>query len=169
MTADKVRISVYWDANVILDYINGNEDVLPDIDAILDASAAGTTAIFTSNISTVEVAYGLVEQDGQPKEEVEDAIDAFWDSGVINVVELNPVIARTARALIREGLPKGWTGLRAHDAIHLATAQYMGVSEFHTSEGTKLIRYGEVCGFTVGPVKAQQPQLPSLGRSSRKD
>ena len=105
---------------------------------------------------------GFRQRDGQVRAEVQ-----FWESKAISVVELNPVIARTARAIIREGLPKGWTGLRAHDAIHLATAKYVEAAEFHTGEGTKLARDGELCGFEVGAPKAVNPQLPTLGRSAK--
>lgn len=50
----------------------------------------------------------------------------------IRTVELYPLVATRVRHLIREGVPRGWTGLRADDAVHLATAKDLDVSEFHT-------------------------------------
>lgn len=51
--------------------------------------------------------------------------------------------------IIPNALPQSsWSGLRANDAIHLATARQMEVAEFHTYDG-QLSRYEEVLGFPI--------------------
>lgn len=153
---------IAWDACVLLHYVNGAEDWLADLDGILDAARRGAFELVTASISRVEVAFGVSEQQqGLLDPTMEEEIDALWlPPSPIKIVELNPVIALEARSLIRAGVPIGWTGLKAADAIHLATAKYMGVEALHTTETKKLPRYAELCGFKIGPPLAEQPQLP---------
>ena len=49
-------------------------------------------------------------------------------------------------------------GLRANDAIHLATAKQMDVAEFHTYDG-QLSRYEEVLGFPICEPRSDQPRI----------
>jgi len=67
-------------------------------------------------------------------------------------------VATRARNLIREGVPRGWSGLRANDAIHLATAKQMDVAEFHTFDG-QLGRYQDVLGFPICEPRPDQPRI----------
>jgi hypothetical protein len=59
-------------------------------------------------------------------------------------------VQSSATLLIGDG-----AGLRAPDAIHLATAKRESVTAFSTyEEGTKLTRWADVLGFPVGPPQA---------------
>lgn len=140
----------YWDACVLTSYIEDQPDRAPLIGLLLDDARAGKIEIVTSVISQAEVAYANVERVRQALNPVtEQKIDALWAPGSpIVTVEVYPLITARARNLIREGIPRNWTGLRAHDAIHLATAQQIGVDEMHTYE-TKLPRYAETLGFPI--------------------
>ena len=68
--------------------------------------------------------------------------------GSATTVEVYPLIVARARNLIRAGVPRGWTGLKPIDAIHIATAQQMGVAEMHTRD-ERLFRYKEIVGFPI--------------------
>jgi len=130
------------------------------IGLLLADARGGKLEIVTSLVSTVEVAYTASE--GLTKSlspEVETKISGLWaPGGPIRTVELYPLVATRARNLIRDGVPRGWTGLRAHDAIHLATAQQMEVAEFHTYD-ERLGRYSEVVGFPICEPRSEQPRI----------
>lgn len=124
---------VYWDACVILSYFNEMTGRVKLIDGLLAKSRKGEIEIFTSALSIVEVAFAAREQTTRSIDErVEQHLDEFWaDRGAIQLIEPHELIQREARLLMRQGLPKGWS-LGPFDAIHLASARALGVSEFHT-------------------------------------
>ena len=125
---------VYFDSCVFLSYINGDIDRLPHIDALFDEITSHGTEVYTSELSIVEVAFGQIEQTQQaPSPDIEKRIDSLWLPGSpILLVEYYRLIGDDAKALMRLGLTKGWTGLRAMDAIHLSTARRMQ-AEFQAS------------------------------------
>ncbi len=125
---------VYWDANVPLSYLNGIPERLAIIDELLRKSRAKEIEIVTSSLSLVEVAFAHAEKDAQQLDpQVEHTIDALWAPGSpIKTVEFYDLIAYEARKLMRKGIAQGWGSLKPIDAIHVATAQHIGVSEFHT-------------------------------------
>lgn len=113
---------VYWDANVPLAYINGEPERTPHIQGLLLESGK-KIQIVTSILSIVEVAAAKVEQDGKELDPVtEERIISLWQDGSpIEIVEFYELIAEDAKALMRAGIPRGWS-LKPPDAIHLATA-----------------------------------------------
>ncbi len=151
---------VYWDANVLLSWIDDHPERAPTIELLLGDARSGALEIVTSLVSTVEVAFAKSE--GMTKmlsPEVETTIGDLWaPGGPIRTVELYPLVATRARNLIREGVPRGWSGLRANDAIHLATARQMEVAEFHTYDG-QLGRYEEELGFPICEPRSEQPRI----------
>lgn len=48
---------VYWDANVLLSYINGVADRVPIIEELFRQARAGEIELLTSSVSRVEVAF----------------------------------------------------------------------------------------------------------------
>ena len=163
------RRRIYWDSDVWLSYINAYPERMPVLDALLNdsASTVGDIEIVTSTISQTEVAFALVEQNNSaPDISIEQKIDSLWgDTKAITLIEYHTVIAVEARSLIRMGLQYKWS-LKPLDAIHLATAKWFDVTEFHTYD-TRLTRYSSEVGFPIlephvagGPAATQPPLIP---------
>jgi predicted nucleic acid-binding protein len=152
----------YWDACVILAFISGEVDRLPDIEAILDSADKGDVEIFTSELSVVEVAFSSQEKvDGQLDEQVEANINELWrPSSPIKRVEFHTLIASTARGVIRTSLAAPGTQVKPNDAVHLATAMHIGVDAIHTyeKEATRA-RWQALTMIDVLEPIAQQPVL----------
>lgn len=128
------RRRIYWDSNCWLSLINVIPDRAPVLKLLLSDSKneLGDIALVTSVISKVEVAFAQSEyQGGQPDRTVEEAIDALWADTAVTLIEIHDQITLEARGLVRSGLHREWS-LKPLDAIHLATAKWFGVDEFHT-------------------------------------
>ena len=160
------RSIVYWDSCVCLSYINGIEDRLPILDALLASSVSdqGTIKLYSSALSRVEVAFGVNEKTSTVLDrEIEQQIDTLWDDqGAIVTVEYHDEIGRIARALMRNTIPQGWK-LKPFDAIHLATAQWLSAVtdktiEFHTYS-KDLPRYAPLTGYDIVSPYTPQPKL----------
>lgn len=150
----------YWDACVLLSYINGIPERVLIIDELLRQSRAGDIELLTSAISQVEVAFAASEQQGQALDpQVEQQITGLWVPGSpIKAVEFYELIAERARLLMRQGITQGWGSLKPADAIHLATAQQMAVAEFHTYDGD-LLKWSGTAGFPIVEPHTPQGQL----------
>ncbi|MBI4289656.1 MAG: PIN domain-containing protein [Chloroflexi bacterium] len=159
MPSEKRRI--YWDAPVWLSYINGDEDRLPTLDALLADSASdkGGIQLYTSVVSQVEVAFAKTEQDNQALDHTkEQEIDKLWaDRDAVKLVELYDAITQEARGFIRLAITRGWR-LKPMDAIHLATAKAHSCEEFHTYDA-RLLKYSNNVGFPIVPPHTIQPRL----------
>jgi predicted nucleic acid-binding protein len=155
---------VYWDACVPLAYINAIQDRVAVIDELLRRARAGEFELLTSVLSRVEVACAASEKEqGELDPAVEAQIDDFWRPGSpIKLVEFYDLIADQARALMRQGVEQGWGSLKPADAIHLATAQQMGVTEFHTYD-QRLLKWNGNAGFPVMEPHTPQGVLDTTG------
>lgn len=155
---------VYLDSCVFLSYVNNDADRAPHIEALFDEARSHGTQLYTSELSIVEVAFGRVEQTQQAlSPEVENQIDSLWMPGsAIRLIEYYRLIGDDAKTLMRLGVTKGWTGLRAMDAIHLSTARRMQVDEFHTYDINRLTKYSNDVGFPICEPYSVAPQLPGL-------
>ena len=162
------RRRIYWDSCVWLSYINGYPARLPVLETLLADSRTPLADIelVTSTIAQTEVAFALPEWESHTLDsEVEAKIDSLWtDRRAITLVEYHTAIAKEARNLIRLGIEYHWH-LKPLDAIHLATARWLGVYEFHTYD-TKLPRFSDQVGFPImepyvatGKDTAVQPEL----------
>lgn len=161
---------IYWDSGVVTAYMNEEDARAPIIEAILEkiSESKGATKLVTSTLSKVEVAFVVTEKAAeQLSAEAEKMIDDFWaDNSVIELVEFHDVIAMKARALIRGGLIHGWH-LKPADAIHLATAQWIGVSELQTYNLKHFERYEALLGFRVREPSIDQLPLFKLPDANR--
>jgi len=158
MTEDPKRL--YWDADVFLSLIEDHPGRAPLIQSLLADARGGIVEVVTSAITIAEVAYASAARlSGAPAPDVEREIDALWEAGgPVGVVEVYPLLAVRARDIIRASVGNGWTGLRAHDAIHLATAQQLHVDEVHTYE-TKWVRYADIIGIPINEPRTDQERL----------
>ena len=89
--------------------------------------------LITSVLSITEVAYATYEKDNATLDvDTEAKIAKLWQAGSpIKIVEFYDLIAVRAQKLMRAALANKWS-LKPADAIHLATADQLKVSEFHT-------------------------------------
>lgn len=147
----------YWDADVLISYVAGIPGRVEILDDLLADAEKKQAEIMTSVLTITEVAYVNAEQAKKKLDPATEAkIELLWHpDSPIKLVEMHEGIARDARGLIRKAVAKGW-GLRSADAIHLATASRLGVTEMHTYETKKLPRWTPLVGFKIRePHKAQ--------------
>jgi predicted nucleic acid-binding protein len=151
---------IYWDADIFMSYVEDHPDRAPLIDLLLGDARAGKLELITSVITVAEVGYAASERlAGALSADVLQKIDGLWAvGGPVRVVEVYPLIASRARNLIREGVPRGWTGLRAHDAIHLATAQQLHADEIHTYDEL-WSRYADILGIPINEPRTSEPRI----------
>ena len=144
-----------------IDAVPGRIEVL---DSLLEDCGKGLIALYTSDISRVEVAFAASEKAQRVLDpEIERRIDGLWsDPQIFTMVEFHSDIAEEARALMRQAIPNGWS-LKPLDAMHLATASWLSkagvaIEEFHTYDGS-LAKYGAIVGFRVVEPAVINPML----------
>jgi len=152
---------IYLDACVFLSYINEYAGRASQVEALLIEGRKWDTDLFTSVLSTVEVAFGAMEQaNAALDDETQGRIDAFWLPGSpVHLVEFYRLIGDDARSLMRLAITRGWS-LKGMDAIHLATARRVEATEFATYDVTRLKKYEEDVGFAILEPEPRQPLLP---------
>lgn len=150
----------YWDSCVFISLISGDALRVPVIKELMRLAEKGKIELFTSTFTIAEVAFATYEKIGQNVEaDVEERIRKLWmPPSPVTLVEFHQFTAEECRLLIRAGLAKGWTGLKAKDGVHLATAKLIEVNEVHTYE-PKLVKYGELIGAKVCPPWLDQQTL----------
>ena len=156
------RTVIYWDTSVFLAYLSNDAAHMPTLDALLEeiTGSAGKTIIVTSVVSKVEVAYTQEEAVKRTMQsEVEAAIDALWtDSSVFELVELHDEIALSARTLMRSAKSQGHK-LKPMDAIHLATAKWIGANALHTYDLADFKKFEPMIGVSIIEPFVAQPKL----------
>ncbi len=151
----------YWDANVFISYLNDDKDRTPVLEAILESvESSKTTRIVTSVISKVEVTWVAQEKLNRILyAEEEKRIDEMWENDdIFEMVEFNNEIALMARKLMRTGLSQGWR-LRTNDAIHLASAQWVGAMELQTYDIKDFEKFSQLIGIAIKEPHTIQPKL----------
>ena len=152
---------IYWDANVFISYLNSIPDRAPVLEAILEAvESSKTDRIVTSVISKVEVVWMAQEKLNRALDRDEEArIDDLWSNEeVIELIDFNDEIAHIARKLMREGMARGWK-LRTNDAIHLASAQWVGAIELQTYDLDDMQKFSQLMGLPICNPHAAQLKL----------
>jgi predicted nucleic acid-binding protein len=93
----------------------------------------------------------------EPK--IYDALENFWgDRSLIEFVDFSELIARQARDLIREAISLKYA-LHTNDAIHLISAQHVGVSDFFTYDH-KLNKFSNILRYDIQEPYLLSPKLP---------
>lgn len=161
MPSESYRI--YWDSDVIISYLGEEQDRVKTLEEILSDVAAsdGKKKIITSEVSKVEVAYITTEKASRSLlDDTEKKIDDFWrDDSVIELVEFGDHVAPIARSFMRECLANGWRVLKPMDSIHLATAKWAQVKEFHTYNTADFLKYQGFLPFKVLEPFIREPGL----------
>jgi predicted nucleic acid-binding protein len=154
---------VYWDACVFVDYFNATPGRCEAIGTILEQMEGdGHGKIVTSTVTKVEAAFVAAERSSNTLDDtVLDQIDQMWhETPAVSLVEFHDDIAVAARNLIRHAIMNGWS-LTPVDAIHLATAKWLAVQEFHTyNKG--LSKYAALVGFLICEPYVRQNKLPTF-------
>lgn len=149
---------IYWDSCVMLSLIEGDPTRAHAIDSVMQEAKSETIRLFTSTFSVCEVAFASHERGGALDPTTEQRIDGLWTPGPITLVEMHLLIGQNARTLMRKALAAIGPGLKGKDAIHIATASYIGATAMHTYE-PKLHRYSALAGLPIG---YPEPITPTL-------
>jgi predicted nucleic acid-binding protein len=152
---------IYFDANVFLAYVGNEEGRADTVQALLDEARRGEIEIVTSILSIAEVAYGAHERDHGLTEAGEEAIEQLWTpASPVTLVDVSQAATRNARTLIRKAKEQDLSGVRAADAIHLATARMFGCDEIFTYEAeARRRRWKQITGIPVSEPVTNTPQL----------
>lgn len=146
---------VYWDACVVQSFLEkwpGRWEVLL---SLLRAShdPSQPLRLVTSAWTIAEVAYfGALERKHQLRE-AHSAIQDFWESDAVQILEFHEVVAQKARDIVRESHFGGWT-IKPKDAVHLSSALIRGAREFHTYD--KQLAARVTAHYSL---KAEEPSL----------
>ena len=161
MTPPEPSCEVYWDACVFLSAVDKVPDRMPVIESLMADAENGRLRIYTSTLSITEVAYAKNEKAKTALDPaIEEKIDQLWiPPSPVVLVELHQGIAMRAKALIREAMTMGWS-LKPADAIHLASAEAMNVSEFNSYDGP-LAKYEAILPYKIGPPYAAVLPMPT--------
>lgn len=155
---------LYWDSCVFLSYIDAEPGRVETIADLFDEiqRSKGAKKIVTSTASIVEVAYGSQEKLRRTLDSsIQRRIDDLWsDSSVLAFIEYHEGIGSMARSLMRDALTKGYS-LRPLDAIHLASAQWLRVTEFYTYD-EPLDKYSLMINCNICRPYISQPRLPIM-------
>jgi predicted nucleic acid-binding protein len=152
---------IYWDANVFVSYLNNDKERIPTIEAILEVvESSKIDRIVTSVVSKVEVAWVAQEKINRVlTNDEEKRIDDMWENAeIFEMIDFSNDIALKARKLMREGLSRGWK-LLTNDAIHLASAQWVGAIELQTYDLKDFQKFSELVGIEIREPHAIQPKL----------
>jgi predicted nucleic acid-binding protein len=153
---------IYWDACVFLSYINETPGRVEILDACLDEveKSEGQKRIVTSVLSKIEVAFAASEKTAQTLDpHVEEVIDSLWqDKTVVELIELHDEIATLARSFLRYAVTNGYK-LKPPDAIHMASAKWIGAYELHTYNVSDFKKFESLIGCVVREPCATQPRL----------
>ena len=160
MPSDVQRI--YWDSCIVIAYFSNDPDKVNILEAVLDdvSKSDGRKKIVTSLVAKVEVSFVTAERTSKHlSEDVEKKIDNFWaEDSVLELIEFHDGIASLSRRIIRDGIPNGWR-LKPMDAIHLASAKWLEVTEFHTYNLSDFQRYEKDMGFKICEPYVSQPKM----------
>ena len=151
----------YWDSDVILSYLNKETPRHKDLSQMLAEveNSSGKIKIISSTIAKVEVAYLKENEVPDTSQQALDKIDQFFlDSSVIELVGVNDYITDLAREFIVDIKSRGMK-LTPADAIHMATAKWMGVTVFHTYNERDFKRLQHKVQFDIEQPLPQQTTL----------
>lgn len=154
---------VYCDSNVFLAYFNAEKHRIEVLEQLFEEIQKDSQRkIITSVISITEVAH-VAEEKNKAKlnDEVYEALESFWgDSSLIEFIDLNELIARQSRDLIRQAIAAKYA-LTNKDAIHLTSAKFVGVSECFTYDH-KLQKFSTMVGCRILEPYTNSPRLPLI-------
>ncbi len=151
---------IYCDSCVFLAYFNAEIGRVNILDQLFEEiEKDNDRKLITSAFSIIEVAHVAIEkQRGKLQSGLEDKLDTFWaNTSLLEMIDFHEHIARKTRQLMRKALEMKYS-LKGPDALHLVSAQSVGVDEFLTYDD--LAKYASLVGFTIREPYVTQPRLP---------
>lgn len=151
------RRVVYWDSAAFLALINKDKDERQNgmCEAVWNSAAKGEIHIVTSALSAAEVIY----MKGVPKLDPAKRalVGNFFRQQHLSQKSVTRMIAELARDVVWD------TSVKPKDAIHVATACFYKIAEFHTyDDGLLKLQNCTVNGFTLKIVEPYQPHTNDL-------
>lgn len=140
--ATKQKRLAYWDSDAFLGLINGEPDKLPHCDEVWREAQQGIFQIVTSTLTVAEVIFmkGVPKLDPAKR----PLVSNFFRSPWITQRTVTRLIAEMARDVVWDN------AIRPKDAIHIATAAFDKIAEFHTFDRDLLAKKQvNVGGFVV--------------------
>jgi len=151
---------VYFDADVLISLISKTKGRFHIIEDLMNEAENGKIIIFTSQYSVAEVAFAEHEKPSgeNPKPKIDkfipDKINKLWHpDSIIKLVDVHHLITRNAKDLMRRVHP---LSLKPPDAIHLATAKMMGVSDYFCYDD-RLDKFAKKLGYHI-----KRPEIENL-------
>lgn len=150
----------YLDSDVFLSYLNSTPNRVEVIQALFDQALGGSYELFTSVATITEVAFAASEKTGQALDpQMEELMDTLWaPASPITLVEVFPAIAVHARSFVRRGMV-GQRTIKPFDALHLGTADQLGVEVLLTYNVKDFKRWAADPGLRVEEPSVQQMPL----------
>ena len=136
-----------WCSSVVLAYLSGSDLVRPDCDLIIQQAQRGELEIAVSILAEAEVAY----LEGASAEESEARIQEFFSRAYVIPIALDRPLAAVTRRIVRAR-----RGIRAADAVHLATCELWKIPVLETTDGDLLRLDGRVGN---PPIRIQRPRF----------
>ena len=132
-------LQIYWDSCCWIGLINQEERWLGVLQSIFESAQRGDAQLWISTITILEVVK-VPSEDGMPRPWPDANIaqvDNLFLQDYVRTVQLDQQIARNAREIYRSTPSLGRR--KQMDAIHLATALFYSVDEFHTDDAEDLL------------------------------
>ncbi len=152
-----------WDACIFLAYFNNEPERADTVAALLEEirESRGQRKIAASVLSQIEVAYSAQEMSENALDgPIDDRIQSFWRSDLIELVDVNPWIADKARTVIRKARLLGFQ-VRSIDATQIATALWLSAVELFSYD-PHLKRLDSQFGVRIRDPYVTQLRLPSF-------
>jgi predicted nucleic acid-binding protein len=164
------ELQVYWDSCCWIGLLNQEERWLGDLQSIFESAQRRDAQLWISMITILEVVR-VPSEDGIPRpwpDENIAQVDNLLDQDFVRKVQLDQQIARKAREIYRS--TPSLRERKQMDAIHLATALFYSVDEFHTDDRRDLLRLDKTLRCRDGRLlricKPKDSLLTAQGRLS---
>lgn len=144
----------YWDSNVFLGWLSGEEGKVGQCEGVLNAAEEGKVEIVTSAWTLTEV----IKKKGEKPipRGTEQIIKGFFEQPYIILREVDRVVAERARDLI-------WNhNLSGPDAVHLATALRLGLSVMDTYDAKLIALDGKLGNPRLRIGHPNMPHTPDM-------
>ncbi|MCA3633528.1 MAG: type II toxin-antitoxin system VapC family toxin [Methylobacterium sp.] len=143
---------IYWDSDAFLGWLNNDPGKASKCDGVIQRAERGEVLIVTSALTLAECLW-MRGQSKVPKNKAQ-IVQRFFKRSFIRVYNVTRKIGEDAQALVWDN------GIKPKDAIHVATAIFLGVDALETFDADLIKKSG-----TVGSplLKIRQPEAPRQG------